>query len=167
MIQNKIERPWLGGGFFVVVVVVVKIFWVPQTCLNAGFAGPLRLRPADAGHSRPAASGRLRRENNNLKMWRPKRWAIGGVTTFFFVTISTDPKRFIFNMRSFWDQFEIVRYFSDVFGSLNCQNLHFERKCCQNLLTKSLRKMQLVDPQKMDFSDFDAFAFWASETRVL
>ena len=34
----------------------------PQTCLNAGFAGPLRLRPADAGHSRPAASGRLRRK---------------------------------------------------------------------------------------------------------
>ena len=26
-------------------------------------------------------------------------------------------------------------------------------------LTKSLRKIQLVDPQKMDFSDFDAFAF--------
>ena len=29
----------------------------PQTCLNAGFAGPLRLQPADAGHYKPAASG--------------------------------------------------------------------------------------------------------------
>ena len=48
MTQNKIERPQMGGLFcgrrrpdFLA---------TPQTCLNAGFAGPLRLRPADAGH---------------------------------------------------------------------------------------------------------------------
>ena len=64
MTKNEIERPQMGGGFLVVVVVVQIFLGTPQTCLNAGFAGPLRLRPADAGHYRPAASGRLRRNNS-------------------------------------------------------------------------------------------------------
>ena len=36
--QNEIERP--------------QIFGYPQTCLNAGFAGPLRLRSTDVEHQK-------------------------------------------------------------------------------------------------------------------
>ena len=46
--KSEIERPQMGGGVFV--AGSLRFFGYPQTCLNAGFAGPLRLRPADAGH---------------------------------------------------------------------------------------------------------------------
>ena len=57
MTQNKIERPWLGGGFFV--VVVVKIFWVPPrpvwTPASQAPCGCARLTPGTQG--RPQAAG--------------------------------------------------------------------------------------------------------------
>ena len=42
MTKNKIERPQMGGGVFV--AGSLRFFGYPQTCLNAGFAGPIRLR---------------------------------------------------------------------------------------------------------------------------
>ena len=64
----------------------------PQTCLNAGFAGPLRLRPADAGHSRPAASGRLRRNKNSQKSSLRKNFQlfhlwVAFLTVYFTCTV--------------------------------------------------------------------------------
>ena len=48
MTKNEIERPQMGGAFLW--LARRHFLATPQTCLNAGFAGPLRLRPADAGH---------------------------------------------------------------------------------------------------------------------
>ena len=48
MTKNEIERPQMGEGVFV--IGSSTFFGYPQTCLNAGFAGPLRLRSTDVEH---------------------------------------------------------------------------------------------------------------------